>query len=306
MDRKEKIEALLDDAYSTDDPEEMERLARAVLELQDDNVEALILLADSIEYSEEKIALLEKAKECLSDVIEGLSVTEGESVLDDDDGMLYVAVLQRLGFALFSEGRNGEALSIAKEIIDYDRDRETLGHTLLYRVLLEMGKDRELLEETRGEEDSDPALTHSRAIASFRLSGACGSSYDALWKAFRSGPDIPFYILGYLDEPLDDSEEAEEAYNFSLLFEDIWSSDMDLINWLARATILLGLAASLFPGENTEKMLILADALEIADHAENAMVTLESREDWGKLSREKRIAASIDLFSQGRYLPLID
>jgi hypothetical protein len=169
-----------------------------------------------------------------------------------------------------------------------------------------MGKDSELLEETRGEDNSDPAVTHSRAIASFRLSGACRSSYNELWKAFLSGPDIPFYILGYFDEPLDDSEEAEEEYNFSLLFEDIWSSDMDLINWLARATILLGLAASLFAGENTEKMLILADALEIADHAENAMVKLESREDWGKFSREKRIANAIDLFSQGTYLPLID
>ncbi|HRX27240.1 MAG TPA: hypothetical protein P5219_10515, partial [Aminivibrio sp.] len=71
-------------------------------------------------------------------------------------------------------------------------------------------------------------------------------------------------------------------------------------------TILLGPTASLFPGETADKMLILADALEIADHTEEAMVKAESREDWGVLSREERIAAALKILSEGSYLPLTD
>lgn len=306
MDTMERIEELLEEAYSTDDPGEMERLSREVLGLDENNVEALILLADTIEYSQEKITILEKARSALADDVENIRLVSGESLLDNDSGMLYIAVMQRLGFALFSEGKNEEALVIAREIDRYDPDRETLGRTLLYRVLLEMGKDTEVLEEALREEEANPAMAHSKAIASFRLAGAGRTSYRALWEAFAAGPDIPFYILGYIDEPEDESEEAEEEYNFALLFEDIWSSENELIKWLTRGTILLGLTASLFPGETAEKMLVLADALDIADPCEEAMVKAESRDDWGVLSREERIAEALKIISEGTFLPLTD
>lgn len=306
MDALERIEELLDEAYSTDDTGEMERLAREVLDLDENNVEALILLADTLEYSQEKIAVLEQARNALAEEMENIRLVSGESLLEDDSGMLYIAVMQRLGFALFSEGKNEEALAIAREIDRYDPERETLGRTLLYRVLLEMGKDAEILEETLREKEASPAMAHSKAIASFRLSGAGRTSYRALWEAFASGPDIPFYILGYFDEPEDGTEEEEEEYNFALLFEDIWSSENELIKWLTRGTILLGLTASLFPRETADKMLILADALDIADHSEEAMVKAESREGWGVLSREERIAAALKIISEGTYLPLIE
>jgi hypothetical protein len=66
----ERIEELLEEAYSTDDPGEMERLSREVLGLDENNVEALILLADTIEYSQEKITILEKARSALADDVE--------------------------------------------------------------------------------------------------------------------------------------------------------------------------------------------------------------------------------------------
>jgi hypothetical protein len=36
------------------------------------------------------------------------------------------------------------------------------------------------------------------------------------------------------------------------------------------------------------------------------MVKAESREDWGVLSREERIAAALKILSEGTYLPLTD
>ncbi|NCB16307.1 MAG: hypothetical protein EOM65_09020, partial [Synergistales bacterium] len=72
MDPFDHIEELLDEAYSTDDPDEMERLAREVLALDENNVEALILLADTLEYSREKIDVLEKARNSLAGEIENM------------------------------------------------------------------------------------------------------------------------------------------------------------------------------------------------------------------------------------------
>lgn len=304
MDTTDRIEELLDQAYSTDDPEEMENLAREVLQLEEDNVEALILLADTLEYSEEKIGLLEKAQDLLAEEMEGIPLDSAESILDDDYGMLYVAVMQRLGFALLSEGRNEEALEMANKIIGFDPEEETLGKTLLYRVLLEMGRDKEVLEEALKDKNPGLVAAHSKAIASFRLSGPTKGSYRALWEAFSYGPSVPFYILGYLEEPEEEPEELTEDYNFGLLFEDIWSSDHELLNWMTRGAILLGLTAGLFPQEMTEKMMILADALHIADFVEDAMIKAESRSDWGLLSQEEKVKTALEIISQGVYLPV--
>lgn len=304
MDAFERIEELLDEAYLTDDPAETERLAREILELDDNNAEALILLADSVEYSEEKTALLEKARDILADEAEELLGGLPENILEDETGMLYIAVLQRLGFALFSDGKNEEALTIAREIEQYDPEGETLARTLIYRVLLEMGKDSEVLREALKDRKDNLAAAHARAIATFRLSGPGKAANSALWDAFSAGPEIPFYILGFMPEPGNGSDEEDEAYNFAVLFEDAWSSDNRLVKWLSRAAILLGLTASMFPEQDVEKMMILADALEIADYVEEAMIRVEGRDDWEGLEGHGRIEAALKMFSKGGFLPL--
>ena len=302
---EERIDELLDEAYSTDDEGEMERLAREVIEMDEDNVEAMILLADAGEFSEEKIRILERARDVLSDDVEALLANEDASFLEDDTGMLYIAVLQRLGFAHFSEGNNEEALEIALEILKHDPEQETLGKTLFYTVLLDMKRDAEVIEETLKDEVESLAMLHARAIAAFRLTGGDRGAYRALWDAFAAGPEIPFHILGYYGELGDDaSDDDYEDYNFAVLFEDQWSSEPELINWLARGTILFGLTASLFPKEDVEKMMVLADALDIADSVEEALVKVEGRPEWPTLSREEKIAEALSLFSSGVYLPL--
>ncbi|NLB83662.1 MAG: hypothetical protein GX791_05395, partial [Synergistaceae bacterium] len=210
----ERIDELLDEAYSTDDEEEMERLAREVLEMDEENVEALILLADAGEFSDEKIDILERARDILAADVESLLANEDASFLEDDTGMLYIAVLQRLGFAHFSEGNDEKALEIALEIQRHDPEGETLGKTLYYTVLLDMKRDAEVLEEALKDDMESPAMLHARAIASFRLTGGDRGAYRALWDAFAAGPEIPFHILGYSGEPEDDATEDEyEDYN---------------------------------------------------------------------------------------------
>ncbi|MGI6251874.1 MAG: hypothetical protein ACOYJV_00365 [Aminivibrio sp.] len=306
MDVLERIEELLDEAYFTEDAQEIERLARSVLELDEDNVEALILLSDTIEYSEEKIALLERTMDIISEEAEAVLHAGEGNILEDETGMLYIAVLQRLGFALFSEGRNEEALAIARDLERYDPDGETLARTLLYRVLLDMERYSEVLEETLKDERPGLAALHGKAIASFRLSGPGKTAYRSLWEAVEGGPDIPFYILGFMPEPEEDLNDEQEEYHFAFLFEDAWSMDNDLVKWLTRAAILLGLTASLFPDEDVDNMMVLADALEIADFVEEAIIQAESNPDWGALSPHEKTETAIKMFSKGVFLPLAD
>lgn len=307
MDTPQKIEQLLDEAYTTDDPGEMERLARKILNYDRDNVEAIILLADVAEDSREKIALLQKARCLLEKDLEESPVPEGTAFLDDELGMLYAAVLQRLGFSYLSEGEDEKALEIAHSIMEFDPEQQTLGRTLYYRLLVDMHEYAAILEECLKEREPFPAMLHSKAIAAFRLSGASMPAYRALWEAFAADPDIPFHILGYYEEPDEEAEEEElESYSLAMLFEDAWLTEGDaaLANWIAGGTILLGLAASLFPEENTEKMLVLADALGLADAAEDIMVQLEGRQDWNVLSKQEKVKEALRLLSEGKYLPL--
>lgn len=299
----ERVEELLDQAYAAEDEEGAERLAREILRLDEDNVEGLMLLADVVPYSEEKRELLERAR--------GILEEAGDSTLcfdsDDPEGQerctLYMAVLQRLGFSQFSEGDDEAALDTAMRLIELDTEGITLARSLLYRVLIEQKRDRDVLEASMNDAERSPSMLYSRAIATWRLSGAGKASAKALWEAIREAPMVPFYILGYFEEPDGDDVDAMEDYNMALFYEDAWSSDRGLLNWLAQAAILLGLSASLFPGKDTENMMILADALHVADIAEDVMVRLEGRTGWGERTKEERISEAIDLLVKAPPFP---
>ena len=79
-----------------------------------------------------------------------------------------------------------------------------------------MGKDSEVLREALKDRKDNLAAAHARAIATFRLSGPGKAANSALWDAFSAGPEIPFYILGFMPEPGNGSDEEDEAYNFAV------------------------------------------------------------------------------------------
>ncbi len=306
MDSTDRINALLDEAYASDDAETIEKLVKKVLDLDEDNPEALILLSDVTEDFGGKIPMLEHARRILEEELQEYEFPEDECCLDDEVVALYVSALVRLAFAYFSEGRNDEALALSRIVTEYDPERETPGKTLLYRLLLEKKEYGRIIEESLKEPEPFPAMLHSLAIATYKLSGAGDRAYKALWSAFAADPDAPFYMLGYLDEPEEDAdEETIESFNLAMLYEDAWLSadDTPLANWLASAAILLGLAASIFPHEDMDNMLVLADALGIADHVEDVLIKLESGRDWGVLSARERMVAAIKFISDGRFIP---
>jgi hypothetical protein len=107
---------------------------------------------------------------------------------------------------------------------------------------------------------------YARVIATFMLSNGRGKNEKKqpdglnkmLWDAVRMAPNVPFYMLGYIPDPVD--EEEDEDYHFAALFESIWLPSRDLLNWFSKATILFGLLTGRFGGESDDMREIL-DAL---------------------------------------------
>lgn len=260
----EEVNSLLDQAYGSEDQEEIKALAMKVLEIIPDHPEGLLLLADSTEDADQQIKLLEKALPNAKNKFERSLVNE-EDLLDSDPWLLYIGILQRLGFALSPEKEPERVLAIATELIKYDPEDRTLGKTLYYRCLLEMKKYTEILEKCLEDENITPARQNARALALYSLNGPSLESYSALWDIFRVGPDIPFFLLGYWPEPDLEDEREEEDFNFSLLFEEAWSADEELLDWLAKASVLFGYFTHRLNENTLNNLDILLENLDLAD-----------------------------------------
>ncbi|MDR1740851.1 MAG: hypothetical protein LBR38_03260 [Synergistaceae bacterium] len=229
------IRDLLDDAYDTDDPEETLALAEAALEIDPDNPEALMLKADSIDEDEARLPLLERAL---------------ESAQDGGDSSVYLAALQRLAYTLFILEEDDRAMEAAEELMRLDTDDDANGRALYYRILLEREEWQRVLDSARGDEIESLGQAYAVAAASFMLDSSSPHLLQLLWRAIEMSPNVPFYMLGYMPDPVDDSEDEEDAFHFGLLFETVWSASRELLNWFSRATILFGLLTGRFGDEN--------------------------------------------------------
>jgi len=82
----------------------------------------------------------------------------------------------------------------------------------------------------------------------------------------RLSPNVPFYMLGYIPDPVDESEEDD--YHFALLFEDVWSVSRELLNWFSKAVIVFGLLSGRFGEENGDMEEILNALNGVSDYEE--------------------------------------
>ncbi|MDR1874997.1 MAG: hypothetical protein LBQ90_08320 [Synergistaceae bacterium] len=264
----EDIYEILERAYETEDPDEMESLIDRALELEPDNPEALLLRADLIEDETEKLSILERALAEVKRYFQENDVT-GDEIPEDGMGMVYLALLQRTAYTLFFMERDEEALEMAEEFLRYDNeDRESM-KGLYYCILLEQEEWSRVLGETMEDTERTLGRAYARMIAMFMLSKEDSADVDrALWEAVRMAPNVPFYMMGYIPDPVDESVEESEDFHFSILFENVWSISRELLNWFSRATILFGLLSGRFGGEKDDMREIL-DALDgSADYEE--------------------------------------
>ncbi|MDR1622702.1 MAG: hypothetical protein LBS00_10045 [Synergistaceae bacterium] len=259
------IYELLDKAYESEDADEIEELIERALALDPNNPEALLFKSDLIEEDGERLPVLEKAVEEARRHFqeEGLS---GEEILEDEMVLVYLGLLQRMAYTLFFLERDDSALELVEELLRYDHEDLSQAKTLYYRILLDQEEWGRVLEETMQETVRGLGWAYARVIATFMLSNGKGKNKKKqpdglnkmLWDAVRMAPNVPFYMLGYIPDPVDESED--EDYHFAVLFENAWLPSHDLINWFSKATILFGLLTNRFGRENDDMREIL-DAL---------------------------------------------
>ena len=146
----------------------------------------------------------------------------------------------------------------------HDLDDQGSIRSLYYRILIEKRDWSLILRETMQDGDRQLGWAYARLAACFMLTeegeDGTGEAAAMFWDALSMAPNVPFYMLGYFPDPVDDSEEEEEDFHFSLLFSDVWSSSHDLLNWFSRGVILFGLLSGRF-GEEADDMLEILRSL---------------------------------------------
>jgi tetratricopeptide (TPR) repeat protein len=270
---RDDVYELLDKAYDSEDVDEVADLVERALELEPDNPEALMFKADLLEDDEERLFVLERAMEEAKRYFLEEELSD-EDILEDEIGLVYLGLLQRTAYTLFSLGEDERSLALVEELLGYDQADLAMGKILYYRILLEREEWARVLEATLQETTRNLAWAYARVIATFMLSDGKKdvkngkNSKEAkndkslnrmLWDAVRMAPNVPFYMLGYLPDPIDETED--ENFHFAILFEDIWSVSRNLLNWFSKGTILFGLSTGRF-GQEAESMKEILGALD--------------------------------------------
>ncbi|MDR1650124.1 MAG: hypothetical protein LBR71_07665 [Synergistaceae bacterium] len=277
----ENIYEILGRAYESEDDNEIEDLVEQALALDPDNPEALLLKADLIEDDdEERLRLLEKAREEMEEYFQTEGISE-EDLLEDDMGFAYLAILQRIAYTLFVLEEDDRSLEVVEELLRYDEDDRALTKTLYYRIYLEREDWAHVLEETMKDKNRGLGWAYARMISTF-MKGKKGNREKVnkmLWDAVRMAPNAPFYMLGYTPDPVDDSEEEADAFHFSILYEGVWTLSGDLLNWFSKGTILFGLLTGRFGGESDDMKEILDALGGTADYEELTRKLADAPED---------------------------
>ena len=242
-----RVEALLDRAYESEDEEEIADLVEQALELDPEDPEALLFLADLTEDDAERMSILSSTIEAVRAVLAQRGVEE-EAFAEDELGTVYLALLQRAAFTLFSMGDDDGALAMAEELSRHDLEDEGASRDLYYRILIEKEEWLRVLTEAMEDQDHQLGWAWGRAIAGFmQAQGAQGRETAArmFWDAVLLSPNVPFYILGYLPEPEEGTPE-EDDFIFACLWSDAFTFSRELLNWASRGTILFGLLSGRF------------------------------------------------------------
>ncbi len=258
-----RVEQLLNMAWNSTNDKHTVSLARQVLEISPDNTDALLLIADNTENHEERIKIIKHA-------IDTLNKNEK---YDDDEKLLFLLTLNyRLSYTYFAEKKLDEALFYSEEslkIIADSDDSDVLENyedvkALYYRILIERKEWKRILADTMKDEIHGLSWAYARLIAAWFTAPGMSKSVcsNMFWDALILSPDVPFYMLGYLEEPDGDADEStQEDFDFALMYYDALSISEDFMNWFTRGVILFGLLTGRFDEREREYVLDVIDTL---------------------------------------------
>ncbi|MBQ8693648.1 MAG: hypothetical protein IJ576_04900 [Synergistaceae bacterium] len=258
-------EELLDKAYNSEDDAEIAALVNQALELEPDNPEALLLLSDITQEPEERLSILLSTLDNLHDALHDLNVPH-DLYAEHELGVVYLALMQRAAFTLFEVGDDEQAMEFIEQLLNYDIDDGGAVKSLYYRILIERGDWQRILDETLNDDNHELGWAYARVTAAFMLKDL-NKANKYFWEALMMSPNVPFYMLGYFAEPIDESLTQElNDFNFAILYADVWALSRDLLNWFSRSVILFGLLSGRFAEQTQEMREILKSLKGEADY----------------------------------------
>lgn len=247
---RDEAEALLDEAFEADDPDEQAALARAALERWPDAVDAHLILADHAADPAEALARRRAAVDAAERVVARLAPGGGR-LPDGVDPRAWSRARTSLAEALLVEG--GEAsLCEARQHLEVVLRRApapALEHAasegggpraLLAACLLELGDDAACQEVLRGapEAERDSAwVAWTEALLALRR-GDPARARERAHEAWGRNPHVPSFLLGRRRLPDDVAGrvipgEPLEAALHVLAQGAVWRSTPGALGWLA-------------------------------------------------------------------------
>lgn len=261
-----RIDALLDQASKTHDWDELRRLALAILAVDPQRPEGLILLADSTDDNVEGMSLLREALKFLP------STEDGE---DRDTRELRIMILERLGQLLLPVEPE-EALRQADLVLNLDQEKNELALTLKYAAQLELGLFRDTLELFLCDGSGYPIRYYARALALYHLTGGSVSFFQSLWDALEKESEMAFYGLDlWPDPPLEDGDEWDYVRLSSVMITP-WLNAGKAYGWLMVAALLFGYLTDRIPDALLDEFQAYLDTTGFFDEMNRCLGEFEA------------------------------
>ena len=267
-DKRARIDQLLSMAWNTNSTARALAIANQILEIDPDCIEAILLKADNITDNSQRIDLLLK----VLSIFENLDKENALSDFDERE-LFFLVVNQRLAYTFFIVGDHEKALSFCETAIKFAEEHEELDEneennsdikTLYYRILIERKEWRKILSETMRDDEHNLAWGYARLVAAWmtapdKARKVCANMF---WDVLMMAPDVPFYMLGYFEEPDDKAEpEVHDEFGFALMYYDVLSVSDEFFNWFSRGVILFGLLSGRFDEKESDYMIDVLDSL---------------------------------------------
>ena len=282
----ERIEQLLTMAWNTSSPARQLAIANQILELDPDNVEALIIKAENLNDPD--------PSKSIEFLLKALTILKAKDLSDGEDRLFFLSVNHRLAFSYMGLGNFDEAFKFCETAIKFfeensddeeieDAYDDAMIKALYYRILIERRDWQRILSDSMRESRKTLGQSYAKLIAAWFMAPeekqkkVCA---NLLWDALNIAPDVPFYILGYFEEPDENDEsDAFEEFSFALMYYDTVAVSDEFFRWFSRGVILFGLLSGRFEKKEQDYLIDVLDGLGGFDEYEKMKDIIVETED---------------------------
>jgi tetratricopeptide (TPR) repeat protein len=241
--KKEQSAELLDDAYETPAPAKARKLARRAVELDPDNADAYIFLADLESDPAKALSYYEQAMAAGRRRI-------GEEDFQEMKGHFWGIhetrpfMRAKAGYAgcLYLLGRHDESITQYEEMIELNPGDNQGVRYFFASLLVQLGKWEAYEALARQYQDEGSAMwLYTYAISVFKREGASARAEQALKRAFQANQHVVGFLLG--GKPLPDMLPDHYGWgdeNEAVLYLDqaglLWIETTGALEWVRDAS----------------------------------------------------------------------